>query len=584
MNSFTRLFRRGVFLCLAVAGIAQAGSVTRVSVGSDPACDYSSITQATFGAPGMDPLLIDVAKNINLTGTQLLTTRTTSLIGGYDTCSDTTRSGRTTLDGAGFSGSIILGSHGGASTAYVYMYDLEVTGGNTNTNGGGIALTGNWLLNADNIHVHDNIANGNGGGIALSQGSTRGTAGTDRGLEINIGSIISNNEAENGGGIWCDGDGTLTVANTQVAVNQADTHGGGVYVAGGCDLQLSSSGAFQGIILNDAVSFGGGVFADDNSSVRLIGDSPTGLPAIVSSNSASNGGGIALSTGSILDARDAFITDNSASSTGGGIRSDGGAIFISRASPGAECHTRVRCSQLSGNSSSATAPGFGGGGAILAVGGSIRITGTYVEDNFANFGSAIRARFIPLDGLSRDIDILGNVFAGNSGAPQVVYLDESDADIGFNTFVDNTGNDRIIEIAYPDTPGGPHETRIFGSIFDQAGNTVSSAELTTTGQLPSADCNRNEQNSTGDLVGGSRSTTASPAFVDRNAGNFELDPGSSSMIDYCDWSTLGSLSNHSANGLDRPNDVAAANLHGAWDLGGIEYYAAGSIFADRFEN
>jgi len=56
------------------------------------------------------------------------------------------------------------------------------------------------------------------------------------------------------------------------------------------------------------------------------------------------------------------------------------------------------------------------------------------------------------------------------------------------------------------------------------------------------------------------------------------------MIDFCDWSILGSLSNHSANGLNRPNDVAAGNLHGAWDLGGIEYYAVGALFADRFED
>jgi hypothetical protein len=305
---------------------------------------------------------------------------------------------------------------------------------------------------------------------------------------------------------------------------------------------------------------------------------------VVLSNSATNGGGIALRTAAVLDASDSVISSNSASSTGGGIRSDDGEIHIYRSRPGAECHSERRCSVLSDNNANGTDGGFAGGGGILAFGGSVRITGTYVEDNQANFGSAIRARFIPLEGLSRNINILGSVFAGNSGAPQVVFLDESDADIGFNSFVDNIDNDRIIEIAYPDTPGGPHETRIFGSIFDQVGNTVASAELTTAGQLPTADCNRNEENSTGDLAGGPRSTSAAPVFIDRNAGDFRLEPEASPQVDFCDWSILGSLSNHSANGLNRPNDLPAGNLYGAWDLGGIEYYAPGPIFADRFEN
>jgi hypothetical protein len=581
---------KATVVCALAIGLnppaAEAGDGVTVTVGGDGACDYASITAAVFNAPAANVLVIELAKNVSIGSTQLVNTRNTLITGGFDDCSDTTASGTSILDGSGFNGSILLGTNSGTSTIDLFLENVEITGGNTNTNGGGISLQGPWRLVMAGANINDNVANGNGGGIYMSDPNAmrqRGFTPTPRSsLEIYENSLVSSNTAQDGGGIACVGDVGIEVFDSQIGTNEATSDGGGVFLTDGCQFELNDSGPFQGVLLNEAAGFGGGIFAEQGSQVRLRGGDSDGSPAVVVSNSASNGGGIALRTSAVLDARDSVITSNSASSTGGGIRSDDSEIHIYRSQPGGQCHSADRCSVLSDNSAGGTDPGFAGGGGILAFGGSLRITGTYMEDNQANFGSAIRARFIPLNGLSRDITILGSVFAGNSGAAQVIYLDESDADIGFSTFVDNLNNDRVIEIAYPDTPGGPHETRIFGSIFDQAGNTVASAELTTAGQFPAADCNRNEANSTGDLAGGSRSTSALPAFVDRNAGGFGLLP-TSAMIDYCDWSTLGSLSNHSANGLNRPNDVPAVNLHGAWDLGGIEYYPVGAIFSDRFE-
>ncbi len=577
----------GLVVCFSPQG-ALAGDQVTVTVGSDGACDYTSITAASFNAPAAHLLVINLAKNVSLPSTQLVSVRRTHITGGFDTCSDSTPSGKSVLDGSAFNGPIMIGSNSGTSTTDLFLENVEITGGNTNTNGGGISLTGPWRLVMVGTIIDDNVANSDGGGIYIEDTGgllAMGFPVLPRSrLEIYENSIVSSNAAEDGGGIACVGDVGIEVFNSQIALNEASSDGGGVFLTGGCAFELNDSGGFQGVLLNEAAGFGGGIFADGGSEVRLRGGDSEGDPAVVISNSATNGGGIALRSGAVLDARDSVITSNSASSTGGGIRSDGGEIHIYRSRPGAQCHSEVRCSVLSDNVANGTDAGFAGGGGILAVGGTIRITGTYSEDNQANFGSAMRARFIPLDGFSRNITILGSVFAGNSGAPQVIYIDESDADIGFSTFADNLDNDRVIEIAYPTTSEDPHETRIFGSIFDQAGNTVESAELTTFGQFPTADCNRNEENSAGDLAGGPRSTTAPPFFVDRNAGDFSLDPGASSMVDHCDWSTLGSLSNHSANGLDRPNDVSAANLHGAWDLGGIEYHALGSIFADRFED
>lgn len=566
---------------------ALAGDQVTVTVGSDSACDYTSITAAVFNAPSANQLVIHLAKNVSINSVQLVNTRDTTIVGGFDTCSDTTPSGKSTLDGSGFNGPIMLGSNSGASATDLFLQNVEITGGNSNTNGGGISLGGPWRLVLVGADINNNTANGDGGGIYIEDTNTRRARGFPvpprSSLEVYENTIISSNTAQDGGGVACVGDVGIEVFNSQIGVNDATSDGGGVYLTDGCEFELNDSGPFQGVLLNEAAGFGGGIFAAEGSVVRLRGGDSGGHPAVVLSNSATNGGGIALSNGAVLDARDSIIKSNSASNTGGGIRSDGGEVHIYRSWPGAQCHTEQRCSVLNSNVANGADGGFAGGGGILAVGGSILITGTYIEGNRANFGSAIRARFIPLSGFERDITIVGNVFATNENAPQVVYLDESDADLGFNTFVNNTGNVRIIEIAYPDTPSDPHGVRIFGSIFDQAGGTVASAELTTTGTFPTGDCNRNEPSSSGDLVGEPRSTQSSPSFVDAGAGDYRL-ASDSEMVDYCDWSTLGTESNFSANGLVRPNDVSEPNLFGDYDLGGIEFHGAVAIFQDRFED
>lgn len=303
---------------------------------------------------------------------------------------------------------------------------------------------------------------------------------------------------------------------------------------------------------------------------------------VVVSNTAANGGGVAVSNGAILLLQDAVISDNTATSTGGGIRSNNGHITIQRLKPGAQCHSEVRCSRISDNSATGTSAGFSGGGAIATFGGTLNITGTYIENNNADYGSAIRARFMPMDGFNTSMTMVGNVFAGNSGAQQVVYLDETSADIAFSTFVDNEDMTRVIELAYPTTALDPHEVNISGSIFDQAGNTVESAELTTAGVFPNGDCNRNESNSTGDLMGEPRSTTATVTFENRAGGDYRL-VDNTAMVDYCDGSFLGSGSDYSANGLPRPVDSTIGNLLGHYDLGGLERYASDLIFKDGFD-
>ncbi|MEO7934947.1 MAG: hypothetical protein ABIR27_01695, partial [Dokdonella sp.] len=103
-------------LVAAIAPIASATSTPNpngtdgglvVTVGSDDDCDYANITEATVFAPAASTLTIHIAKNNVMATTQTIIGRNVAIVGGYDTCSSTTPSGHTTLDGSAFTGSVL---------------------------------------------------------------------------------------------------------------------------------------------------------------------------------------------------------------------------------------------------------------------------------------------------------------------------------------------------------------------------------------------------------------------------------------------------------------------------------------------
>ncbi len=570
-----------IILCglLFMTAVSQAGTTIVATVGADPSCDYSSITAASFQAPTSELLEIRVPKNYSLTGLELLADRNTTLRGGYDTCSDTTISGKTVLTGTG-SSAIFVVVEGTSTTTLtrLSLINLEISGGNSNSNGGVLSLTGSWDLVLNNTSLLHNHSNQVGGAIAIQPASDVNVLAPK--VSIYGNSILSNNTAVNGGAIACDGQGSVSVWKSQLAFNDAEMNGGAVFVNNGCKFYQYGGGLFQGILLNTAGQSGGGIAASNDSLVYINSNVFNAGAAFVSSNSAANGGGIFVSGGSRLEALDALINNNSATITGGGIRSTAGHVNIRRTKPGAQCHREVRCSTVSNNSVSSTEPAYGGGGAIATFGGTLEIKGTYIEENSANFGSAIRARHMPFE-FDSSFTMVGNVVAKNSNAPQVLYLDETSAQVAFTTFVDNEDMERVIEVSYPTTSNDGHEVLVSGSIFEHAGNTLPSAELTTFGAFPVGDCNRNESASTGDLIGQPRSYTFAIAFEDQAGGDYRLQEFSF-PVDRCDSSFMGVLSNVSANGLPRPFDNSVPNVNGPYDLGGLERHDFDLIFKDNF--
>ncbi len=575
----TKYFLIMLMVLLIVPFVTKAGGTAIVTVGLDVSCDYSSITGASFNEPASDWLEIRIPKNYSLPGLELLADRNTTLIGGYDTCNDTTVSGNTVLVGNQSSAIFVAGVSSNTTTrTNLNMVNLEISGGNSNADGGVLSLTGSWELTLYNTTLSFNHSNQNGGALAIEPNDDTNVL-TPR-VFISDNSILSNNTANgNGGAIACDGGGSVSVWNTQVAFNESDGFGGAVFMNNSCNYYQYGGRLFQGVFFNDAVQSGGGIAALNDSLVYINSNRHNVDAALISSNTAANGGGIFVSGDSRLEAIDATINNNTAIFTGGGIRSADSHVIIRRSSPGAQCHNEVRCSTVSNNTVTNTDPLYGGG-AIATFGGTLEITGTYIENNSASYGSAIRARFMPFD-FDSNFTMVGNVVAKNRGAQQVIYLDESSGEIAFTTFVDNEDMNQVIEMSYPTTSADGNEVLISGSIFDHSSNTIPSAKLTTAGQLPIGDCNRNAPSSTGDLVAEPRSVGSIVAYEDRAGGDYRLQD-TSTFVDFCNGSFMGLGSNYSANGFAKPIDNNISNLHGTYDLGGLERYDLDLIFKDNF--
>jgi predicted outer membrane repeat protein len=605
-----------IFLALALAGIAPvaasanpvsielaapyqqsapidpAGGTLAVTVGSDAACDYPNITQAALLSPLGSFLLIRVARNVVIPGPQVIPGRPISIVGGYDTCSDGSPSGYTVLDGSRFAGSVLwaTSAYSGSTVYPLYLVVLDIRGGNGSgsARGGGMTVEGPFAVQLFDTRVQNNTTAFEGGGIYL-----KGQAGTATGsdltsLSLDGDTVISNNNANSGGGIACAGRVRIESRNTQIAVNVAAAYGGGIH-SNGCFVILRGHGLAQGVIFNQAgasVGRGGGVYSI-NGNVAIRGESRNS--SVVVSNTSAYGGGLYVEASTLL-AYDATINNNTGYARGGGVYAFNSETIIGRTLRGAGCHHPLRCSELSGNSVVENTPGSGGGG-LWASSGTTRISSTFIELNRVSAGRGAAVLVVnaigssggtALDGLR----IFNSVIAGNTANGQavaadasIVQLQTSSAALGFNTFARNVEVPRIV---YTPTSGPTfYPVDIYGSIFDATSGLA--ADPGTSGSVPGGDCNRLHESTSPFAQSSSRSTTAVPQFVDAANRDFAL-AATSFLIDWCD-SSYGYSSFMSANGgIVGYDDPTWPALYGNYDLGALERQPVDLIFRDDFEN
>ena len=545
-------------------------------------CTYTSLQDALaatlLNGPDMDT--IRVVRNQTYAGEYLVQNQSVRIVGGYDSCSDTTASGQTTIDRAPSERNFTLETTN-ATPRTIELAHLHIVfggaGSSQQTEGGAIHVSGGHSLSLEETTVSGGLAS-DGGGIFLDGSS----------LTLDAESAVINNTAISfGGGVACENDGNVYLTGGLVTGNTAN-FGGGISLGSGCDLEHHAGGPLQGIVLNSASHSGGGIYASGaGTQVFLVGSSAH--PAVVSDNEATDsGGGIKLDgTGVEGYLMDAQITLNEATN-GGGLGVDLGALLVMDRTLGADCHDSVACSQLSGNTAG------NNGGAVYVSGGDATaiIRQTDIRGNTG--GAAV-------GGVSNGTLVLeGSVVAGNFGITMVQVTSNGTFEGRFLTVADNRISNDSAGNTFYRVVATTATVRVLSSIVDDPPGLVYGG--VTGGATHLFDCTLVHESASlsGPDFTTSFLTAGDPLFVNRATGDFHLQPGSP-VIDFCDGFFTGSAvacdlptipsvdaPDCDVDNAERRFDVAGlshaplgmgANAH--FDLGADEW---SPIFADGFES
>jgi len=569
------------------------GSVLRVGVG----CTYSTIQAAIDSVPADGSAVIRIRDdffNENL----VIENKSLDLIGGHDSCSDTSPDSATTISGISINSPTLTVQNDRMfsepdSEINVFLVNLDLQDGSVGTNqrGGGLRVVSahgsgrsartNVTLN--NTWVINNQA-GSGGGVALWNSGPGG----DGGQFAMIGnSRISSNQAVDtvarGGGLYCLGNFSLLLQGGEISDNTAGMDGGvsalggGMYVQG-CEVDWFAQGAGEGsgsLDNNTVHGRGGGLYATGAATVDLIGAhfslfvSISTRPFRLHDNSASgsNGGGIyAGGAGTQVTVDRGWIYDNDALAQGGGLfAGDGAVIRVQRREE--TCHDRRRCSQIFGNRT-----GAGGGGAGFAVnpGSRITLSRTRIFDNTAGLSSAPAALVAAPNGLIRMED---SILYGPAGPSYALYTNEGVLQIVRSTIADTGAGDAVFFLQ-----GDTARLSLFDSIVSDAAP-LPIVEAGTGSPIATMDCNLWHDDGLAAFGTPSRSLIADPRFVDRASNRYDLEPDSPA-VNYCSVAPP-------APGVDlewRPRGLVQPEQpvrYGPFDLGALE--TSYGLFSDRFE-
>jgi len=448
------------------------------------------------------------------------------------------------------------------------------------TNGGqGIDIgNSNGLIEVVDSLIINNSAE-NGGGIYM--GATIGTLN----LIITNSSIFGNSATTRGGGIFCaENDVSVRVSGNSLISENSAEDGGGIAALNGCSVTVDSgsdlTGDLRGIVGNIATQFGGGVYLNSAAILTLQGNKyALGIlgnntdPVTIANNSAnSKGGGIYAINSSVIEIIDGYITNNISST------SNGGAIFLGASSTtpvsltmqahNGSCWSPGKCSVLSSNKSDAN-----GGGLYMEGSSQATILNTHIMGNRANFGTAVYVSSV--NGVGTSAIIEGSYFYenGNNGANS--YTDnyvirgngDVDIDLVHNTMADNDTNDSRAVIG---VIGGSHLS-IKNSLLDnhpetileQSGSNTLQVICTVASDLSSLDFH-----------------VFPTSFVDNDNDDYHL-AHDSQAIDACASTTT--ILNNDADNEPRGWDDPRGNFNGTYDAGADESYTNDIVFKNDFE-
>ncbi len=385
---------------------ADEFSAPRVGINGG-GCAYGTIQQAINAGDDGDMLQIAAdtySENVVISGKSL------TLEGGYDSACATPGSGVTTMDGSYHTSSVV-----GIVDGELTLRALEITGGDTFA-GGGVDAGSGARVTLSNTLVYGNAAS-YGGGVYV---------GTTSVVTLTNGSNVRNNTATTHGGgarVW----GRLVSLDTLSDINDNTApHGGGVSVAGGVLHFIEAD--MSGNQATDPVGRGGAIYVEDSGVVTM-----TGNVWIYNDNQAYDGAGV-YADASQVSLGTATIGGNTASHWGGGVYlTNDSALFASGAKVGnddpsygnealigAGIYAQNSRVEFEGNIYNNRAEEQGGG--VYAESSTVRLTNAHVggtDDDQANditggvFGAGLY--FSDTHALLSDTVVASNTFSSGAG-------------------------------------------------------------------------------------------------------------------------------------------------------------------------
>ncbi len=552
------------------------------TIGIDAACDFNSATQTIQDVIDTGVGEVRIAHN-GLYESPIVINSSIKLRGGYLDCSaaDANNSTtHTTIDAPGGVAIPTVNIQGSFFYNSIVIEHITFMGQDANFSAiSAFNAFAEIILNDVTIIGHNIDEFNFGGGINLSDGAIDLTL---------LDTLIFNNSAHRGGGIYCDGSlSSITIqGNSGVAHNTAQSKGGGVYLTNGCELTIYSGVSNPDVSTNfgisDNLSYneGGGIYADLAAQVTLYGHefcdgsgcvgnntSPVNINNNISgfAGSATNddrGAGIyATDQGTTVNVYAGLFKGNSARFGGALFVGNSASLNVSRLS--GDCWDTTRCNYFFNNTATSI------GGAIESSFSQLNISSSYFEENSSPTGSALYAV-----GLSSSVRIEGSVFNNNKGfdnfnANVIRVSASATVEIVHSTFADNL----IQNTSTFGITSSSSELRLYSSIVnDPLGAVLDSSGMVTLNCVMVHDAS---------LLLGTNIIQASPGFVDRNNRDYHLLADAQAK-DVCDNSVSQSVYkdiDFEQRGLDDP---LIPNGLGSFDVGADEAFVE-LIFTNGFE-
>ncbi len=569
-------------------GADESYAKTFLTVGADQACDFNTATQSIQDAVDTGVGEVRIAANGVHNKKTLILNKNMKIRGGYSDCTAANNDNQATRTDI----VITEGSTESAISISGASQRNNITLENLNLTGKGTSAVRINQANADILIKNVTVQNtelDSGGGIPM-QVLGGGISVFLGNVNLNlIDTIITQNTASHGGGLYCNSSGSRIVmsGNSGISQNTTAGKGGGVFITDGCYFTLYSGTnnptelSTIGISANIADEEGGGIYVDGGGKVILnghrdcsqqcIGDntSPVNVNHNKSNGGSSGGergGGIYMTgSGTKVSVYAGLFSEN--------LSPNGGAIYVNDFANldverlFKECWDTVRCNYFNKNRAFAT------GGAIQNDQGFINISSAYFEENIGSTGSVLYAF-----GSNSHNNFESTVFNRNSttGSDDFVIRAavSSNVEISHSTFADNfISNSSVFGITTDS------ELRLYSSIVhepdgdvlnDNPGNVVS-------------DCLMVHEAFS---LSGTNSTNLylnDPEFVDRDNRDYHLSMDTSPAIDVCDTS----MSNIHFRDIDfdefGTDDINVNDISGPFDIGADEAVVNDRIFKNGFE-